>query len=103
MLAAALHDPDPVMIFEHAMLYPLEGEIDESAAGEGAFCREVRRTGKDTTIITYGGSLGKVLQAADRLAAEQIEAEVIDLARAPARCSDHPRVDIKNASSRDRR
>lgn len=78
VLAAALREPDPVVIFEHAALYPLEGEVDETAtvALRGA---AVRRRGKDVTVITYGGSLGKCLAAAERCAGEGIDVEVIDL------------------------
>lgn len=79
MLAAALREPDPVFIFEHAMLYPMEGELDESAGPADLGRAAVRSTGKDVTIITYGGSLGKCLSAAEQLAKEGIEAEVIDL------------------------
>jgi pyruvate dehydrogenase E1 component beta subunit len=79
MLRAALREPDPVFLFEHAMLYPMEGEVDEEAEPEDPFKAAVRRVGSTVTIVTYGGSLVKVLQAADRLAAEGIEAEVIDL------------------------
>jgi pyruvate dehydrogenase E1 component beta subunit len=78
LLLAALRDPDPVFLFEHATLYPLEGELDERApcdAGHAA----VRRVGTDVTLVTYGGSLPKALAAAERLAAEGIAAEVIDL------------------------
>jgi pyruvate dehydrogenase E1 component subunit beta len=79
LLLAALQDPDPVFIFEHATLYPVEGEVDE-AAGPGEIGRAaVRRAGSAVTLVTYGGSLPKTLQAADRLAVEGIEAEVIDL------------------------
>jgi pyruvate dehydrogenase E1 component beta subunit len=79
LLLAALREPDPVFIFEHAYLYPLEGEVDETA-GPGEIGRAaVRREGRDLSLITYGGSLPKALQAADVLAAEGIEAEVIDL------------------------
>ena len=79
LLLAALQDPDPVFIFEHATLYSVEGEVDE-AAGPGEIGRAaVRRAGSAVTLITYGGSLPKTLQAADRLAVEGIEAEVIDL------------------------
>jgi pyruvate dehydrogenase E1 component beta subunit len=77
MVLAALEEPDPVFIFEHATLYPLEGETDEACPPIGRAV--VRRAGKDVTLITYGGSLGKVLAAADTLAKEGIEAEVIDL------------------------
>ncbi len=79
MLLGALAEPDPVFIFEHATLYPLEGEIDESAAPVEISKAAVRRPGDDLTLITYGGSLGKVLQAADRLAEDGIKAEVVDL------------------------
>lgn len=77
MLSAALADPDPVFVFEHAMLYPSEGEI-ESAPGD-AWQARVRRGGSDVSLITYGGSLQKCLQAADELAAEGIDCEVVDL------------------------
>jgi pyruvate/2-oxoglutarate/acetoin dehydrogenase E1 component len=78
LLLAALEEPDPVFIFEHALLYPLEGDTDDGVPmriGQAA----VRRPGHDVTLITYGGTLGKTLQAAEALAAEEIDAEVIDL------------------------
>ncbi|TAJ07992.1 MAG: alpha-ketoacid dehydrogenase subunit beta [Nitrospirae bacterium] len=78
MLLAALKEPDPVFIFEHAYLYPTEGELDESAAVELTRAA-VRRSGRDVTVITFGGSLWKAMDAADRLAGEGIDAEVIDL------------------------
>jgi pyruvate dehydrogenase E1 component beta subunit len=79
MLLAALEEPDPVVIFEHAMLYPLEGEIDETDGAVQLARAAVRRPGRDATVITYGGSLHKTLAAAEQLAVEGIEAEVIDL------------------------
>ena len=79
LLLAALHEPDPVFVFEHAALYPMEGEVDDTA-GPGEIGRAlVRRAGTDLTVITYGGSLPKALAAADLLAADGIAAEVIDL------------------------
>jgi pyruvate dehydrogenase E1 component beta subunit len=79
MLPAALGEPDPVFIFEHAMLYPTEAEVDESA-GPADICRcAIRREGRDVSLITYGGSLGKTLEAAETLAKEGVEAEVVDL------------------------
>jgi pyruvate dehydrogenase E1 component beta subunit len=79
LLLAALREPDPVFVFEHAALYPMEGEVDETA-GPGEIGRAVvRREGTDLTVITFGGSLPKTLAAADLLAAEGIAAEVIDL------------------------
>jgi pyruvate dehydrogenase E1 component beta subunit len=79
MLLAALQESDPVFIFEHATLYPLEGEIDETAKLVDLNRAAVRRAGRDVTLITYGGTLGKTLQAAEHLAGEAIDAEVIDL------------------------
>jgi pyruvate dehydrogenase E1 component beta subunit len=80
MLLAALREPDPVVIFEHAMLYPIEGELDETpAAPTSPWRAAVRRPGRDLTIVTWGGSLPKVLAASAALAAEGIEAEVVDL------------------------
>jgi pyruvate dehydrogenase E1 component beta subunit len=79
MLLAALEMQDPVFIFEHATLYPLEDEIDEAAGPSDVRRAEIRRTGTDVTVIAYGGSLKKALEAARLLAEEGIDAEVIDL------------------------
>jgi pyruvate dehydrogenase E1 component beta subunit len=79
LLLAALRDPDPVFIFEHATLYPVEGEVDEQAGPAEIGRALVRRAGDAVSVITYGGTLGKALQAADELAVDGIQAEVIDL------------------------
>jgi pyruvate dehydrogenase E1 component beta subunit len=79
LLLAALREPDPVFIFEHAYLYPMEGEVDETAAPAKLGRALVRREGRDLSLITYGGSLPKTLQAADLLAAEGVDADVVDL------------------------
>ena len=79
MLPAALADPDPVFIFEHALLYPMEGELNESAGTANLTKAAIRRTGDKVTLITFGGSLFKTLEAATQLSSEKIEAEVIDL------------------------
>lgn len=79
MLWTALQDPDPVIIFEHATLYNLEGDLPDTAGATDIDHAKVCRTGRDLTLITYGGCVGKALQAAAELAADGIEAEVIDL------------------------
>jgi pyruvate dehydrogenase E1 component beta subunit len=79
MLLAGLEDSDPVFIFEHATLYPVEAEIDENGGPVDITRATVRREGEDVTLITYGGSLGKALQAAELLGKEDIDAEVVDL------------------------
>ncbi len=78
MLALALADPDPVVIFEHAQLYNLEDELPGDFQCDIASAA-VRREGKAVTLITYGGSLPKTLAAAEELAGSGIDAEVVDL------------------------
>jgi pyruvate/2-oxoglutarate/acetoin dehydrogenase E1 component len=79
MLKAALADPNPVLIFEHIMLYNMEDELDPAVDAVDIGSAKVRRPGKDVTLLTYGGSLFKSLEAAAALAQDGIEAEVIDL------------------------
>ena len=79
MLWTALEDPDPVLICENNTLYNMEGELPEDAGPVDIDTARIRRPGRDLTVITYGASLFKCLEAADRLAGEGIEAEVIDL------------------------
>jgi pyruvate dehydrogenase E1 component beta subunit len=79
MLAAALDDPNPVLIFEHIVLYNAEGELDPAVTAVDIRSAKVRREGRDVTILTYGNSLPKALAAADMLASEGIAAEVVDL------------------------
>jgi pyruvate dehydrogenase E1 component beta subunit len=78
MLWPALLDPNPVLIFEHAQLYNQEADLDGTATVDIHSAR-VRRQGDHLTLITYGGTLHKALQAAEQLAGEGISAEVIDL------------------------
>ena len=79
MLAPALADPDPVLLFEHAALYSTKGELTEAAARADIAHAAVRKPGRDVTLITYGGMLPRTLEAAEALAADGIDAEVIDL------------------------
>jgi len=78
LLLAALDDPDPVVVCENATLYPLQGE-DTDDAPMRLGVAAVRRAGKNVSLITYGGSLPKALKAAEDLAAQGIDAEVLDL------------------------
>ncbi len=79
MLRPALDDPDPVLIFEHGSLYNASGPL----TGEWRTCdiahAAVRRPGDDVTLLTYGGTLGVTLDAAEALAQHGIDAEVVDL------------------------
>lgn len=79
MLWTALQEPDPVLIFENVMLYNMAGPLAANAGAVEIDRAAIRRPGRDVTLITYGGSLGKVMEAARVLAAEGIEAEVLDL------------------------
>jgi pyruvate dehydrogenase E1 component beta subunit len=79
MLPTALESPDPVLIFEHATLYNLEGELAAGAGAVDLHRAVVRRWGRDVSLIAYGGCLGKALKAAEQLAGEGVDAEVIDL------------------------
>jgi pyruvate dehydrogenase E1 component beta subunit len=78
MLWPALEDPDPVLIFEHGTLYGTSGPLPDpgDVALTGA---AVRRPGRDVTAITYGGMLARTLEAAETLAGEGVDVEVIDL------------------------
>lgn len=79
MLKAALADPNPVLIFEHIVLYNAEGELDPAVTAVDIEKARIRRPGRDVSILTYGNSLPKSLEAAETLAGEGIEAEIIDL------------------------
>ena len=79
MLWTALMDPDPVLIFEHSGLYNARGEIAPDAGPVEIGRAAIRRGGTDLSLITYGGMLGKTLEAAEQLAEEGLSAEVIDL------------------------
>jgi pyruvate dehydrogenase E1 component beta subunit len=79
MILAALADPDPVFVFEHQVLYNMEGDLDEQAAPADPWHAAVRRPGSGVSLITYGGSLPKALEAAAQLEADGIDAEVLDL------------------------
>ena len=79
MLWPALLDPDPVILFEHAQLYNLAGELADPPPEVDIVHAAVRRAGRDLSLVTYGGSLPRALDAAATLARDGIAAEVIDL------------------------
>ena len=79
MLWTALQDPDPVLIFEHGSLYSISGELAEDAGAVDIHKAAILLSGADVSLITYGGTLPMVLDAAGQLADEGIAADVIDL------------------------
>ena len=79
LLKAAIRCNDPVMFIEHATLYQTRGEVPEGDFTVPIGKSIVQRTGKDVTIVTYSKMLEISMKAADQLAAEGIEAEIVDL------------------------
>lgn len=79
MLWTALCDPDPVVLFEHGSLYNLDGDLAEDAGPTDIAGAALRRAGDDITLVAYGGTLGKAMDAAEVLAGDGISAEVLDL------------------------
>lgn len=79
LLLAAIADPDPVMIFEHKLLYKMKGPVAEGHYTVPLDKAEVRRAGRDATVVATGIMVHRALAAAERLAAEGISLEVIDL------------------------
>jgi acetoin:2,6-dichlorophenolindophenol oxidoreductase subunit beta len=79
LLLAALADPDPVLIFEHKLLYKMKGEVPAGYYTTPIGKALVRRSGADVTIVAGAIMVHRALEAAERLAKEGIQAEVIDL------------------------
>ncbi len=79
MILTAIADPDPVLIFEHMMLLGAEDEIPARIQAVDIDSARIRREGQDVSLITYGGSLYKALEAARVLTSRGISAEVVDL------------------------
>jgi pyruvate/2-oxoglutarate/acetoin dehydrogenase E1 component len=79
LLLAALEDPDPVMIYEHKILYKMKGHVPDGYYTTPIGKAAVTREGKDLTIVATSIMVHKALDAAETLAAEGIDAEVIDL------------------------
>ncbi|QAZ42211.1 MULTISPECIES: alpha-ketoacid dehydrogenase subunit beta [Mesorhizobium] len=79
MLLAAVADPDPVMIFEHKLLYKMKGPVPEGHYTVPIGKADVRRQGRDLTIVATSIMVHKALEAAAALQAEGIDIEVIDL------------------------
>ncbi len=79
LLLAAIDDPDPVMIFEHKLLYKMKGSVPEGHYTTPIGKAAVRRSGMDLTIVATGVMVHKALSAAETLAKDGIDAEVIDL------------------------
>ena len=80
LLKAAIRDPNPVIVLEHEMIYGQEFDVPEVEDWIVPIGKaKVRREGKDVTLTAHSRMVGFALQAAEKLAGEGIEAEVIDL------------------------
>lgn len=79
LLRAAIDDPDPVVVVENKALYALKGEIDDDPAAIPIGKARIARPGSDATVVTYGAALHTALQAADTLAGDGVDVEVVDL------------------------
>lgn len=80
MLHAAVADPDPVIVMESLALYSERGEVPEDRPADQVLGRaDVKRRGNDVTIVTWGAMVPRVLEAAEALAGQGVDAEVVDL------------------------
>ena len=80
LLKSAIRDDDPVFFIEHATLYSVRGEVpDDEEQLVPIGVSDIKRAGKDVTLVSYSKMIQTTLEAADKLAEEGIEAEVIDL------------------------
>ncbi|MGX9934106.1 alpha-ketoacid dehydrogenase subunit beta [Advenella kashmirensis] len=79
LLKSAIRDPDPVVFVENKALYAMKGEIADDAQAIPLGKAKIVRTGKDVTLVTYGACVHKAMRAADTLAQEGIEIEILDL------------------------
>jgi len=79
LLKAAIRDDNPVMFIEHKMLYSVEGFVPDEDYIIPFGVADVKREGKDVTVITYSRMVHRALEAAESLAQEGISVEVIDL------------------------
>lgn len=79
LMLAALDDPDPVMIFEHKLLYKMKGDVAPGRYVTPIGKAAVRREGRDLTIVASAIMVHKAIEAADALAASGADIEVIDL------------------------
>jgi pyruvate dehydrogenase E1 component beta subunit len=79
MLLAAVADPDPVMIFEHKLLYKMKGPVPEGYYTVPIGKADIRREGRDLTIVATSIMVQKALDAAAALESEGIDVEIVDL------------------------
>jgi pyruvate dehydrogenase E1 component beta subunit len=79
LIAAAVRDPDPVIVFEHKSLYPTKGEVADGELVGSLGAATIVRTGEDLTIVALAAMVPRAAEAAERLADEGVSAEVVDV------------------------
>lgn len=79
LLKAAIRDDNPVIFFEHKLLYKVKGEVPETEYTIPIGKADIKRSGKDVTIITYSLMVHRALEAAEKLSRDGIDVEVVDL------------------------
>ena len=79
LLKASIRDDNPVLFLESEMMYGMKGEVPEGEHLIPLGVADIKRPGKDVTIVTYSKPVRMVLEAAEALAGEGIDAEVVDL------------------------
>jgi pyruvate dehydrogenase E1 component beta subunit len=79
LLISAIRDNDPVIFFEHKLLYDMEGDVPEGDYSIPLGVADIKREGKDATIVTIGRMVHHALEAAEKLKGEGVDVEVVDL------------------------
>lgn len=79
LMAAAVRSDDPVLFFEHKGLYASKGEVPDGPIEDELGTARIRRPGTDATVLALGLMVSRALEAADRLASQGIDCEVIDV------------------------
>lgn len=78
LLKTAIRDPDPVMVFEHRGLYRITGDVDDAETLVPLGSADVKRAGRDVTVIATARMVHEALEAAERLAEQGVDVEVLD-------------------------
>ncbi len=79
LFAAAVRDPDPVIVVEPKVLYPVKGEVPDGEIVDRLGVAKILRSGEDVTICALGAMVPKAVTAAEQLAEKGIDAEVLDI------------------------
>ncbi|MFZ4394403.1 MAG: alpha-ketoacid dehydrogenase subunit alpha/beta [Kiritimatiellia bacterium] len=79
MLKSAIRDNNPILFVESQLLYNVKGPVPEGEYLIPLGVADVKRTGKDVTLVTWGPALTDCIKAAEKLAAEKIDVEIVDL------------------------